>query len=261
MSDDIFGSILGFLGQSDTNRTNSAIAAQTNQFNAEQAQINRDYQTQMSNTAYQRQVADLSAAGLNPMLAYVKGGGASSPSGAVATGVSAQYTSPIQGAMQGRLTSAQAAKTEAEKPNVEASTKLTESQTKQVDATVEKIAQEITNLQTDNAKGLALIDNLKQEYQNLYKQNLNLTEQGNVLRATESKLRAEIPWIRSKQGLTEIESQIADIEKQLKGLDLSAANKFDNLGREFAQGKPMLEFALEVLKLLRPRSGGISINK
>lgn len=247
---DLLSSALGFLGQRDTNETNLEIAQQTNAFNAQQAQLNRDYQTQMSNTAYQRQVADLSAAGLNPMLAYVKGGGASTPSGSQATGVSAQYTSPIQGAMQGRLTSAQAAKTEAEKPGIEASTKLTESQTKQVDATVEKIGQEITNLKTDNDKGKALIDNLKQEYQNLYKQNLNLTEQGNVLRATESKLRAEIPWIRSKQGLIEIESQVAELTKQLKDLDLKAANKFDNFGREAEQLRPVLD----VLKaLVRPR--------
>ena len=43
---------------------------EANQFSAEQAQINRDWQTQMANTTYQRTVADLNAAGLNPALAY-----------------------------------------------------------------------------------------------------------------------------------------------------------------------------------------------
>ena len=57
-------------------------------FNAQQAQINRDYQTQMSNTQYQRGMADMKAAGLNPILAYQKGG-ASSPSGATASTVAA----------------------------------------------------------------------------------------------------------------------------------------------------------------------------
>ena len=55
-------------------------------FSAEQAEINREYQERLSNTAHQREVADLIAAGLNPVLSS-KYGGASTPSGASASGV------------------------------------------------------------------------------------------------------------------------------------------------------------------------------
>lgn len=58
-----------------------------NAFNAQQAQINRDYETEMSNTSFQRQVADMQAAGVNPALAMNSGSnGASTPSGSNAQG-------------------------------------------------------------------------------------------------------------------------------------------------------------------------------
>lgn len=57
-----------------------------NQFSAQQAQIQRDWEQYMSNTSYQRAVADLKEAGLNPAMLYASGGqGASTPSGASAS--------------------------------------------------------------------------------------------------------------------------------------------------------------------------------
>lgn len=54
-------------------------------FSSDQARINRQWQEYMSDTAHQREVSDLLAAGLNPILAA--NSGASTPSGSMANGV------------------------------------------------------------------------------------------------------------------------------------------------------------------------------
>lgn len=58
----------------------------TNEFNANEAKKNRQWQEEMSNTAYQRAVADMKKAGINPILGLGMANSASTPSGSVASG-------------------------------------------------------------------------------------------------------------------------------------------------------------------------------
>lgn len=71
----------------------------TNAQNAQLAREQMDFQARMSGTSYQRAVADMMAAGLNPMLAYSQGG-ASTPGGQTAVmqnALGAGTTSASQG--------------------------------------------------------------------------------------------------------------------------------------------------------------------
>lgn len=64
-------------------------AKQAQAFNAVEAAKNRDWQERLSNSAHQREVADLKKAGLNPVLSALSGQGAATPSGSSASGEAA----------------------------------------------------------------------------------------------------------------------------------------------------------------------------
>lgn len=95
----LVGSGLSFLGGERQNEANLANAQQAMGFEAAQAQQNREFQEQMSRTAHQRQVSDLRAAGLNPILSGTGGGGAPQPTGAKGSGSTYNAIDPISNAV------------------------------------------------------------------------------------------------------------------------------------------------------------------
>lgn len=79
-----------FLGtQNAQNKNNSELLNYQNKFNEYMMDKANAYNTEMSNTAYQRAVQDMTAAGINPVVAFSGGAkGASTPSSAQANSAS-----------------------------------------------------------------------------------------------------------------------------------------------------------------------------
>lgn len=182
---------------------------QQNEFNAEQAEINRAFQQEMSNTAYQRSVADMNLAGLNPQLMY---GGttspASTPSGsqAVSGGFSNRglLAMQTQVALQKGIADVKLARAEAKLKEIEA------------DFAPEKFDAEIQGLKASAKSDLerASLTHLQTVYQNTQNEFARdvLTTS---LRLSESKIKLsdeQSEQVRMASGLIQLQ-QVTEKEK------------------------------------------------
>lgn len=110
------GSGIGSLADAQIQSSNDVMqmirdtTAANNAWSAQQAQLNRNWQERMSNTAHQREVADLQKAGLNPVLSATGGSGAPVGSGGVAQGDNSNTRLLTEVAMQALETAQESAR-------------------------------------------------------------------------------------------------------------------------------------------------------
>lgn len=148
----LLGGMMGAAGQQQTNAKQMEFQNEqrylSQLYNTAEAQKQRDWQQEMSSTAYQRAMADMRAAGLNPMLAYSQGG-ASTPSGAAGSIGYSGTTLGNPGALSGAGVSsaAQVGKVYADLAQTKQNTKTSEAQ-----AELNKATETLQHATTEKAK-------------------------------------------------------------------------------------------------------------
>lgn len=214
---------------------------------SDEATANRNFQSDMYGSRYQRTVQDLMAAGLNPMLAYQQGGG-SAPGGSQAPqgSGSPRLAENVTTAAQADVMRATAEKLRAEKTEIEARTpthgqQIAQSQQwiRQSDAEIHRMMADAAQREQLTAQSRQFVENLKQSViESQEKIRLMQAQTGQATASAQQSiqqvenLKAQLPQI---QATVQHLQALAQVSGAQVGLIASQIGKTDAETREIIQ--------------------------
>lgn len=204
----LLGSLFSSNSSAQQNQANIQMQKETNQMNIMENQKNRDFQQQMSNTAYQRASTDMQAAGLNPMMMFGSGSAASSPAGGVPN-IQAPRGDPHAGMAQMGDAVGKAVSTAI---GVK---------------TFDKMTQEISNLQTQQALTSAVTNSERERPENIRAATATERERAKYTRATTATEKERPANVRAST--FNVDTQSAREQNRMPSYRLEGVNADDIL--------------------------------
>lgn len=239
-----WGAGLSKIGQDDANEKN-----------AEEAQKNRDFQERMSNTQYQRAVADMQAAGLNPGLAYQQGG-----AGNVSGSTAASMQNTLSGAAQATSAIPNTLIQKAQLENIAAATEKTraEAQGQQID-NMYASSEKQTGLdlgQTNIRRGEADIKNTNMATGLTYLQQREVAVKLTTLTETQKDVIEQAVQAtrqaKANASLAEQRHAQVQLEMQLKRLEIPYAKAVADYYSSVGKYEPYVGGIKQLLNVINP---------
>lgn len=266
----------------DARQSDERAMFRTMDFNSAEAAKQRDWSERMSNTSWQRGIADMKAAGINPMAAF-HSGGATTPSAATAT-ASPTHATPANTPMyragdnnaaliwgtasQIKVNDALADKIGAEADEVRARTPVHAETIAKIRQDVEHSQEAVRLMVVQGAREGATAANLQQQTQNL-RANLPVMEatikhMNSMVRLNDAQItqlaeqgkltRAQVSEIiqRVKENLPKANAALLEIKRIIEGSNVPQAQARGNV---YGASGGLTGEILEFLRAINPLNG------